>query len=105
MRRREQSGLHRITPGPRRGAWAVGLSFLARGEPHTLVRPDPKPKPNPNPNPNPNPDPDPNPNQVGCTTFKRKEINPVWAGERLQFKLALGGQIPPAVRVTVRCAD
>ena len=43
--------------------------------------------------------------EVGCTTFKRKEINPVWAGERLQFKLALGGQIPPAVRVTVRCAD
>jgi len=39
--------------------------------------------------------------EVGCTTFKRKEINPVWAGERLQFKLALGGQIPPAVRFTV----
>jgi len=39
--------------------------------------------------------------QVGCTTFKRKEINPVWNGERLQFKLALGGQMPPPVRVTV----
>ena len=42
--------------------------------------------------------------QVGCTTFKRKEINPVWNGERLQFKLALGGQMPPPVRVTVCCA-
>ena len=39
--------------------------------------------------------------EVGCTTFKRKELNPVWTGERLQLKLALGGEMPPQLRVTV----
>ena len=39
--------------------------------------------------------------EVACTSFKRKEFNPVWEGERLQFKLALGGARPPALRVEV----
>ena len=37
------------------------------------------------------------------TSFKRKEIDPVWENERCQFKLPLGGLLPPALRIEVRC--
>ena len=43
--------------------------------------------------------------EEACTPFKMKESNPVWENERLQLKLALGGQRPPVLRVEVRvCA-
>ena len=35
------------------------------------------------------------------TTFKRKEMDPVWEHERCQFKLPLGSLLPPALRIEV----
>ena len=43
--------------------------------------------------------------EMAYTSFKRKQINPTWDDERLQFKLALGGKRPGegmALRIEVR---
>ena len=39
--------------------------------------------------------------ETAYTSYKYKELNPIWEGERLQIKLAPGGTKPPKLRIEV----